>query len=91
MVVRELRINRAYQDQGVRLAEHPDPDEGKKKRALTLEGCDDAGPIFAAPLRYVCSKGDGVPSYAGASGRGIGLQSGPHRFRFLHVCPRPFA
>ena len=33
LVVREPHLNRAYADPAVRLAEHQDTDEGRKKRA----------------------------------------------------------
>lgn len=54
LVVREPRLNCAYADPTVRLAECPNPDEGRKKQARVLEECDILGPIATRPL---CSIG----------------------------------
>ena len=56
MVVREARLNRAY-DASVHLPERADPDDGKKKRARAPE-VEVAGPIAAPPLRSVRPRDD---------------------------------
>lgn len=56
MVVRDPRLNRAY-DESVPLLERPDPDEVKKKRARDPE-VEIAGPIAAPPLRSVRPRDD---------------------------------
>ena len=58
MVVRDARLNRAY-DASVRLAERVDPDAGKRKRSHVLEATG-TGPLVVAPLRVAapCEVGD---------------------------------
>lgn len=48
----------------VSLAEHPDPDEGRKKQAQVPEELDVLGPIVTRPLRSVGSGGAGDPTCA---------------------------
>lgn len=64
LVVRDARLNRAY-DALVRLAERPNPDEGKKKHARAIE-VDIRGLIAVVPL---CTTG---PCEVGGSSRGRG-------------------
>ena len=61
-VVREPRLNRAYADPSVRLAERPDPDAGKKKRVRGHDELETLGPIRVVPLRAVGADGAGGSS-----------------------------
>ena len=79
LVVRDARVNRVY-DASVRLAERPDPDEGKKKRARAAD-VDARGPIAVAPLRAV------APREGGGSSRGRGGDAEPTAKR---AAPGPF-
>lgn len=62
LVVRESRLNRAYLV--VLLAEHLDPDEGRKKQGQVPEELDAPGPIDVRPLRSVGTGNTGDPSCA---------------------------
>lgn len=64
LVVHESRLNRAYADQAIRLAEHADPDEGKKKQTHVPEELDAPGPIAAWPLRAIGASDMDSPSCA---------------------------
>lgn len=64
LVVREPRLNRAYLDPEVRLAERQDPDEGWKKQACVPDEGDAGEPIDAVPLRAVGIVNLGVVSCA---------------------------
>lgn len=62
LVVHEPRLNLAYLDPAVRLAEQQDRDEGRKKRAHAPEEGDARGSIAAVPLRAVGAGDMGVGS-----------------------------
>ena len=69
VVERDARLNRAH-DASVRLAERPDPDEGKKKRPRAAE-VEVRGPIAVVPLRTA------GPCEVGGSSRGRGDAAEP--------------
>ena len=75
--MREPRLNRAYADPSVRLAERPDPDAGKKKRVRGPDELETPGPLRVAPLRAVGA------DRAGSSGAVVEGLAGPSAKRVL--------
>lgn len=85
LVVCEPRLICAYADPTVRLAEHRDPDEGRKKWAWVPEECNVEGLIIMMSLRSIGSDGMGNLSCTKVDGAGRstkrvaqGPQSGWH-------------
>lgn len=62
LVVREPHLNRAYAYLVFCLAEHLDPDGGRKKWTRVPEECDVMGLIAVRPLRSIGSGGVDGPS-----------------------------
>ena len=68
--MREPRLNRAYADPAVRLAERPNPDVGKKKRVCGLEELEGHRLISVVPLRAVGTAGADHSGHAGEDAMG---------------------
>lgn len=64
LVLWEPRLNNVYVDPTIRLAECPDPDNGRRKWARVPMECNIMQPIIARPLYSVGSGGTGGLSCA---------------------------